>query len=108
MLWRLYPGFRFLLKRMNDPDVITDLHRIYNAKCIPAKWQCNFKNTAFEAFERLRIIGLPALRSNSKCCKNVETSRLWKTFEFFPGRLDPGNRSCLAHPLRLSMPGDND
>jgi hypothetical protein len=60
MRWRFDALGRLLLKGVNDPDFITKLYRVDNAKGVPANWQCDLKDTGANSLERLGYVPLPS------------------------------------------------
>ncbi len=60
-LWRFYALGRFLLERMNDPNIGPDLHRINNAKCVSAMLENNFEYTGVETLERFHVVGFATI-----------------------------------------------
>lgn len=65
-LWCLYAGLGLLLKRMDNPKLVVQLHHIYNAKRIAARFEHNLVNAAAKTFQWLGIIWLSTSRSHRK------------------------------------------
>lgn len=80
---------RFLLERMNDPDIGPDLHCIDNAKRVPSMLEYNFEHPGIEALERPHVVGFAAFGRDGQCAQAFQLSRLWESLEFLSSRLDP-------------------
>ncbi len=66
MLRRFDALGRFLLKGMHDPEIISKLYGVHDAKCIAAVGQCNLQNSRAKALERFGNIRFSALGRNGQ------------------------------------------
>src|SRR5207244_3375208 len=64
MFGRLDALGRFLLKRMDDPNLIAELHSIDHPKRIAMKGESNLEYPGPQAVHGLRDVGLAALRGD--------------------------------------------
>ena len=64
MFGRLDALGRFFLERMDDPNLIAELHSIHHAKRIATKREGNLEYPRTQAMHGLRDVGLAALRGD--------------------------------------------
>ena len=78
----LIPVLRFLLKRMNDPEIDTDLHRVNGAKRIAPVTQRDFEHAATDAFEGLRRCPILPPSAATVSARSISSRHFWrKRFE---------------------------
>ena len=75
------PCMDFLLKRMDHPKFVGDLHCIDDPVRIAPKCHCYFKNTGSQPVHRLRNIGLCPFGGNREGGKEDRPGTLGKLFE---------------------------
>ena len=108
-MFRCLDAFRgFLLKRVDYPNVIRQLHRVDDTERITHERQRDFKYAGAEALQRFRDIRLATLRRDGQGCEADELGAFGKGSEFLQCRLDPRYRARLpdlghqvsARPIR--------
>ena len=70
-LRRFDPCPRFLLEGMDDPQGVSELHCINNAKCIASVSDRDFKDASTHPLEGLGVIGFPAPRSDRQSLSSI-------------------------------------
>ena len=85
------------MEGMYHPDVVSDLDGVDNAPGIPSMPKGDLENASAEALERLRNIGLLALRRDCQRAQDLELRRFGKETEVLSRRLDPRDRPSRLH-----------
>jgi len=88
-LGRLDTGFRFLLERMDHPNIRINLDCIDGAIGIPAMPLRNFKHAALNPFERLGLTGNFAFGGKGQRIEHLVLHLLGKFPEVFARSFQP-------------------
>ena len=96
MFWRLDALLGFLLKCMNDPEIIRKVDSVNDAKRIAPKRQGDFEDAGTQAVHGFRDVRLAAFGSDRERRQNGGLRTSGERLKVLQRRLDPRDRPSFS------------